>query len=75
MIYVHREAVLSEQEIEQTRKLWYEVHKEDHEMCERLQLGRLSRSVAEGGLLSPYWEDSVRRFQELLVESVAPATE
>lgn len=73
VIYVHRDQSVTEQEIEQISKLWYEVHKEDHQICERLQLGRLSESMAQGGLLSPHWEDSVRRFQELLVESVSPA--
>jgi len=29
-------------QIENQKKLWWEVHKEDHEICERLQLGRAS---------------------------------
>ena len=70
VIYVHKNSKISAEEIEATRKLWYEVHKEDHEICERLQQGRLSNVAANGGLLSPHWENSVRRFQELVVESI-----
>ena len=28
---------MSEQEIELQKKIWWSVHKEDHEICERLQ--------------------------------------
>ena len=52
---------------EQLAKLWRDVHLEDHAICERLQQGRASRAAAGGGVLSPVWEDSVRRFQELVV--------
>ncbi len=38
-------------------------------MCERLQLGRASPVAESGGVLSPHWEDSVRAFQELVVEA------
>ena len=38
-------------------------------MCERLQLGRASTIAQAGGLLSPHWEDSVRRFQELALSA------
>ena len=41
-------------------RLWRNVHREDHAICERLQLGRASGAAAEGGVLSPVWEDSVR---------------
>lgn len=71
VIYVHKNSSLSEKEIEATKNLWYDVHKEDHEICERLQQGRLSEVASNGGLLSPHWEDSVRRFQELVAESVS----
>ncbi len=74
VIYVHRDSRISEEDIEKTRKLWHDVHKEDHEICERLQLGRASSVAANGGLLSPHWENSVRRFQELVVESVSEKT-
>ncbi len=70
VVYVHRDSKITDEEIHKTRKLWQDVHKEDHDICERLQLGRHSDVAASGGLLSPHWEDSVRRFQELVVESV-----
>ncbi len=59
-----------EQEGQALKKLWWDVHKEDHEMCERLQQGRASAVAAEGGVLSPCWEISVRRFQELVFNAV-----
>ena len=59
----------SDEEISNLKSLWYDVHKEDHEMCERLQLGRASVIAEQGGLLSPHWEDSVRRFQELALNA------
>jgi choline monooxygenase len=49
------------------------VHQEDHEMCIRMQQGRHSPLAADGGLLSPYWEQSVRKFQELIADAVRPA--
>ena len=52
-------------------KLWTKVHREDHAMCERLQEGRASPIADDGGVLSPYWEDSVRKFQELVEEAVS----
>ena len=48
--------------------LWRQVHLEDHEICERLQRGRISDAAASGGVLSPVWEDSVRSFQEMIVD-------
>ena len=60
---------LSEAEIEGLKKLWWDVHKEDHAMCERLQLGRASPVAESGGVLSPHWEDSVRAFQELVAKA------
>ena len=59
----------SDEEITSLKTLWYDVHKEDHEMCERLQQGRASVIAEQGGLLSPHWEDSVRRFQELALDA------
>ncbi len=73
VIYLHKDNPATEHEIEQIRSLWYHVHKEDHEICERLQQGRLSDAAANGGVLSPHWEDSVRRFQELVFDAVLPA--
>ena len=52
---------------EQLAKLWHDVHREDHAICERLQQGRASSAAVEGGVLSPVWEDSVRSFQELVL--------
>ena len=57
----------SAEHTERLAKLWRDVHREDHAICERLQQGRTSRVAAGGGLLSPVWEDSVRSFQELVV--------
>jgi choline monooxygenase len=72
VIYVHQDSKISDAEIENISNLWHEVHKEDHDICERLQEGRMSDVAANGGLLSPHWEDSVRRFQELVAQSVSP---
>ena len=63
-------APLKESEVEALKQLWTQVHHEDHAMCERLQAGRASEVAEDGGLLSPHWEDSVRRFQEMVVEAV-----
>ena len=60
----------SAEQTERIVRLWREVHREDHEMCERLQQGRASDVAAGGGVLSPVWEDSVRAFQELVVDSL-----
>jgi len=50
--------------------LWTAVHKEDHEITSRQQKGRKSLVAENGGLLSPHWEDSVRAFQELVIDAV-----
>ena len=39
-------------------------------MCERMQQGKASHVAETGGVLSPHWEDSVRRFQELALAAV-----
>ena len=64
---------LSEEEVRGLKQLWWDVHKEDHAMTERLQLGRSSTIARDGGVLSPAWEDSVRAFQELIVQDVIAA--
>ncbi len=69
VIYLHQNSPVSTDQIENLKKLWYNVHKEDHSMCERLQLGRKSPVADSGGWLSPHWEDSVHQFQQLVVES------
>ena len=66
---------LSKKEVEGLKKLWWDVHKEDHEMTERLQRGRESAMSEDGGLLSPVWEDSVRAFQEMVARDVAATGE
>ena len=70
VIYSTGERAYSSDETEALRQLWCDVHKEDHAMCERLQRGRMSTAANDGGRLSPHWEDSVRRFQEMIVEQV-----
>lgn len=63
-LYTTEGQTLSDDEVAGLKKLWWDVHKEDHEMTERLQLGRSSVIANDGGVLSPAWEDSVRAFQE-----------
>ncbi|MEQ8665102.1 MAG: aromatic ring-hydroxylating dioxygenase subunit alpha [Rhodospirillales bacterium] len=63
--------------IEALGKLWWNVHKEDHAICERMQQGRASVVARDGGVLSSCWEDSVRAFQELVAVNTsagAPAS-
>ena len=60
---------MSKEEINITKKIWWSVHKEDHEMCERLQEGRFSPASEQGGLLSPYWEKGVQTFQKLIIQA------
>jgi len=72
-LYTTQGQELSLDDVEGLKKLWWDVHKEDHEMTERLQLGRASSVAGDGGVLSPVWEDSVRAFQDLVVRDVAKA--
>ena len=60
---------VSTERTERLARLWRDVHREDHDICERLQTGRASDAAA-GGVLSPVWEDSVRSFQERVVASL-----
>ncbi len=69
-IYILRDSEIPEDEIEALKTLWWNVHKEDHEMCERLQQGRASHVADTGGLLSPKWETGVRRFQEFVLNAI-----
>lgn len=73
VIYIHQDSNYNAEDIEQLKQLWHDVHLEDHEMCERLQKGRHSEIAEKGGLLSPHWETSVRKFQELVAASISPA--
>jgi len=70
IIYTVDGIKMSKEEIDITKKIWWSVHKEDHEMCERLQEGRSSPASNEGGLLSPHWEDGVKAFQKLIIQSI-----
>ena len=70
-LYTTEGQALNAGEVEDLKSLWWDVHKEDHEMCERLQAGRRSPVAADGGVLSPVWEDSVQAFQNLISEAVA----
>ncbi len=73
VIYLHKDSDQNPETVENIRRLWENVHKEDHEICERLQEGRHSEVAEQGGILSPHWESSVRRFQELVANSIRPA--
>jgi choline monooxygenase len=75
VIYLHRDSDHSQAAVEHARQLWDSVHREDHHMCERLQAGRHSSVAEGGGVLSPHWEVSVRRFQELVADAVRPGLE
>ncbi len=72
VIYMHAHLPCDDQQVQAAADLWHKVHLEDHEMCERLQAGRYSPVAAAGGFLSPHWENSLRKFQELVAESVRP---
>jgi len=70
VIYTTHGHDLTKVEIEKQKDLWWKVHKEDHEICERLQVGRSSPIALKGGLLSPHWENSVSAFQEIVIKSI-----
>ena len=73
VIYLHKDSDQSVEAVEKISRLWDSVHKEDHAMCERLQEGRHSEVAQQGGFLSPFWESSVREFQELVADYIRPA--
>ena len=68
IIYTTNGKVMTKEESDLAKKIWWSVHKEDHEICERLQEGRASPASKEGGLLSPYWEKGVKAFQKLIIQ-------
>ena len=70
IIYTTEGHKLTRSEIKNQKDLWWKVHKEDHEICERLQLGRASPISKNGGLLSPHWENSVRSFQKIVIKAL-----
>ena len=55
---------------EEAGKLWTDVHREDHAVCERLQAGRQSEAAIDGGLLSPEWERPVHSFQRRVLDTL-----
>jgi choline monooxygenase len=69
-IYVTDAIEPTEEAAESLKRLWIDVHREDHEICVRLQEGRKSEVAQDGGLLSPHWESSVRKFQELVADAI-----
>ena len=47
-----------------TKDIWWSVHKEDHEMCERLQEGRSSpASMTMGGYCHLFGKKEFRHFK------------
>ena len=70
IIYATNGYKITTKEANSLKKLWWDVHKEDHDICERLQLGRASPVSAKGGILSPHWEKSVRAFHKHVIKSV-----
>jgi choline monooxygenase len=69
IIYTTDGKDMNKEEVDMVKNIWWSVHKEDHEMCERLQEGRSSPASEEGGLLSPVWEKGVQAFQKLIIDS------
>lgn len=69
-LYTTEGQSLSDKEVEGLKSLWWDVHKEDHEMVERMQKGRQSEVAKSGGVLSPVWEDSVHAFQEMIIRDL-----
>jgi choline monooxygenase len=70
IIYTTDGKSMTKKEIQKIKNIWWSVHKEDHEMCERLQEGRSSPASNNGGLLSPVWEKGVQAFQKLIINSI-----
>ena len=69
IIYTSDGKNMTEEESNTIKKIWWNVHKEDHKICERLQEGRSSPASDHGGLLSPYWEKGVQAFQKLIIDA------
>jgi len=69
VMYTSDGKTMSQEEINLKKNILWNVHKEDHEICERLQEGRSSPIAEQGGLLSPHWETSVQAFQKLVIAS------
>ena len=69
IIYTTDGKEMTKEETDITKKIWWSVHKENHAICERLQEGRASPASDAGGLLSPYWEKGVQKFQKLIIQA------
>ena len=69
IIYTSDGKSMTEEESNTAKKIWWSVHKEDHEICERLQEGRSSPASDHGGLLSPHWEKGIQAFQKLIIDA------
>ena len=65
----------TEETVEGWRALTDDVIAEDRAMVERLQEGRRSPVLADGGVLSPVWEASERAFQDLIMAAVLGPSE
>ena len=52
IIYTTEGKTMSKQEVDLQKKIWWSVHKEDHEICERLQEGRSSPASKQGDSVS-----------------------
>ncbi len=61
----------SEASKEEWRRLNADVVREDWDMAERLQLGRASPVMADGGVMSPVWEVGEHGFDELVMEAMS----
>ena len=70
VLYDYGDQDLSSEAIDGLKSLWGKIHKEDHHICERLQAGRHSDVAADGGVLSPHWENALRHFQELVIDAI-----
>ena len=70
IIYTTDGKEMGKEEANMVKNIWWSVHKEDHEICERLQEGRSSPASKQGGLLSPHWETSVQAFQKLIMNAI-----
>jgi choline monooxygenase len=71
MIYQLGGDLPSAAELEAWRRLNIDVVAEDWERLTRLQQGRASPIMADGGVLSPAWETSEHAFDELILEAVS----
>ena len=69
-IYTTDGRALADKDVQGLKDLWWNVHKEDHEMVERMYQARASEVASGGGVLSPVWEDSVRAFQEKIARDL-----